>query len=375
MLKELIVPAKSLPIVRQISGTQNQLGSMLKSSGWNDQQLPDAAILGITDPRLSDIGSYAESPDAIREQLYQLNGFPGSFKLVDLGNVKEGKEVTDTIAAVQVIAEEMFTMGIPLLILGGSQGFTVPLLAGMEKKELVLTIVDDRLDLSEPTDSLHDNQFMNALSTETIVHGMAIQSFFVAPERKESFSDEFNGTLFTLGEIRNGIELMEPYLRETDLTSFDYGSLRLCEAPGQGRNSPNGLTGEEACQLAWYAGISTNPGWFALFGYQPAKDPERHGAMMAAQIAWYFLYGRSKRIDEVPQDEALDFLHFVVPVEGIPEPVTFLKHPASKRWWMEVPSPDCDLFPLRIPCSKKDYRQACKNEIPERWWSSFNKSY
>jgi arginase family enzyme len=274
-----------------------------------------------------------------------------------------------------MVAEELFSLGIPLLILGGSQSFTVPLLAGIEKNETILTVIDDRIDNQSQKESSVDDIFLNNLSNETIVNVMAVQSYFVSPENRENFSEDFNGTLFTLGELRNGIKEMEPYLRETDLVSFDYGALRLCEGPGQTRNSPNGLTGEEACQLAWYAGISTNPGWFSLFGYHPDKDPERNGAMMSAQIAWYFLNGKSRRMDSVPQDEAIDFMHFIVPVEGIPEPVTFLKHPVSKRWWMEVPSPDCDLFPLRIPCSKKDYRKACKNEIPERWWSSFNKTY
>src|SRR5665647_2604680 len=109
---------------------------------------------------------------------------------------------------------------------------------------------------------------------------------------------------------------MEPYLRETDLVSFDFGSLKLSEAPGQVRNSPNGLTGEEACQLAWYAGIATNPGWFSIFRYSPSKDPQQNGAMMAAQIIWYFLHGKSKKLDETPQDEAIDFMHFIVQIEG-----------------------------------------------------------
>jgi len=224
------------------------------------------------------------------------------------------------------------------------------------------------------TDGNCDDIFLNNLPPETIVNLMAVQSFFVPTDSKETFSEEFNGSLFTLGELRNGIREMEPYLRETDLVSFDFGSLKLSEAPGQVRNSPNGLTGEEACQLAWYAGIATNPGWFSMFRYSPSNDPQQNGAMMAAQIVWYFLHGKSKKLDESPQDEAIDFMHFIVQIEGIPEPVTFLKHPISKRWWMEVPSPDCDLFPLRIPCSKNDYRKACKNEIPDRWWVSFNKT-
>ena len=160
--------------------------------------------------------------------------------------------------------------------------------------------MDDRIDNLSQKDTTLDDVFLNNLSRETIVNVMAVQSFFVSPESKETYSEEFKGMLFTLGEIRNGIKEMEPYLRETDLVSFDFGSLKLCEAPGQVRNSPNGLTGEEACQLAWYAGISPNPGWFSLFGYSPENDPERNGAMMAAQIAWYYLNGKSRKIDEIP---------------------------------------------------------------------------
>lgn len=374
MLKELITPAKTLPVVKNFSGDKDRLGTLLKNAVWDESDLPDIFLLGITDDRTTST-SYNDTPDAIREQLYQLNCFSTNFRIFDLGNVKTGKEITDTYAAVRLIAEEISLLGVPLLFLGGNQSFTIPLLTGLNKKNATLTVIDDRIDSRVQDDQISDDIFLNNISAETIVNVMAVQSYFVSTDSKDTFSEEFNGSLFTLGEIRNGIKEMEPYLRETDLVSFDFGCLKLCEAPGQIRNSPNGLTGEDACQLAWYAGISTNPVWFSLFGYSNSNDSEKIGAMMAAQIVWYFLNGKCKKMDEIPLDEAIDFTHFVVQIEGIPEPVTFLKHPVSKRWWMEVPSPDCDLFPLRIPCSKKDYRKACKNEIPDRWWTSFNKSY
>lgn len=374
MLKELITPAKELPVVKKFSGDHDQLGTMIKNNDWNVSALPDVVILGINEDRVSDSSFYSGASDAIREQLYQLRGFASPFRIIDLGNVKTGKEVADTYAAVSMVAEEIASLGIPLLFLGGNQSFTIPLISGLNKNGAILTVVDDRIDNQLQADGNCDDIFLNNLPPETIVNLMAVQSFFVSANSKETFSEEFKGTLFTLGELRNGIREMEPYLRETDLVSFDFGSLKLNEAPGQVRNSPNGLTGEEACQLAWYAGIATNPGWFSIFRYSPSKDPQQSGAMMAAQIAWYFLHGKSKRLDEIPQDEAIDFMHFIIQIEGIPEPVTFLKHPISKRWWMEVPSPDCDLFPLRIPCSKNDYRKACKNEIPDRWWVYFNKT-
>ena len=375
MLKDLLTPAKSLQFVRQFSGDKELLGNSLISSVWDESDLPDIVILGITDDRLTISSSFVETSDLIREQLYQLKGFSDTFRIVDLGNVRTGKEITDTYAALRLIAEELCAIGVPILFLGGNQSFTIPLLEGINHNEKVLTVIDDRIDNLADRESISDDIFLNNISNDTVVNVMGVQSFFVPSDSKETFNEEFNGSLFTLGELRNGIREMEPYLRETDLVSLDYGALKLSEAPGQVRNSPNGLTGEEACQLAWYAGISTKPGWFSIFGYNPSRDPERTGAMMAAQIVWYFLYGKSRKLDEIPQDEAIDFMHFIVPIEGIPEPVTFLKHPVSKRWWMEVPSPDCDLFPLRIPCSKKDYRRACKNEIPDRWWASFNKSY
>jgi arginase family enzyme len=375
MLKELITPAQSLKVVKKFSGDKDRLGSILKNCLWDESDLPDVVLLGITDNRTTDSAPLQDTPDAIREQLYQLNGFDSNFRVVDLGNVKTGKELADTYAAVRMIAEEIAALGVPLLILGKNQNFTVPLYDGMNKDRAVLTIIDDRVDNLPQDESISDDIFLNNLSSDATVNVMAVQSFFVSPDSRDTFSEEFNGSLFTLGQLRDGIREMEPYLRETDLVSFDFGSLKLCEAPGQLRNSPNGLTGEEACQLAWYAGISTNPVWFSLFGYNPDKDPDKNGAMMAAQIVWYFLNGKSKKLDEVPEDEAIDFMHFIVHIEGITEPVTFLKHPVSKRWWMEVPSPDCDLFPLRVPCSKKDYRKACRNEIPDRWWSNFNKSY
>ena len=374
MFRELITPANTLPVVKNFSGDQDDLGTILKNSVWNDSNWPDAVILGITDDRIA-LSPFTDASDTIREQLYQLKGFSENFRVVDLGNVKTGKEVTDTIAALRLISEEISTMEIPLLFLGGNQSFTLPLFEGMKKSDAVLTVIDDRIDNQSKVPTISDDIFLSNMPTEAVIHVIGIQSFFVSPESKETFSDEYNGALFTLGELRNGIQEMEPYLRETDLVSFDFGSLKMSEGPGQIKNSPNGLTGEEACQLAWYAGISTKPVWFSLFGYNPLLDQGRTGAMMAAQIVWYYLTGKSKKIDDVPQDEAIDFMHFVVTIEGIPEPVTFLKHPVSKRWWMEVPSPDCDLFPHRIPCSKKDYRKACKNEIPDRWWSSFNKSY
>jgi hypothetical protein len=250
---------------------------------------------------------------------------------------------------------------------------TTPLIEGCNKQEFNLVIVDDRIDNSLDEKALAEDFYINNLPIGTSLSVIAGQSYFICQQEHDLVAEGNNGEIITLGDIRSDLKEIEPLLRKSDMVSFDFGSMKSAEAPGQYRISPNGLTGEEACQISWYSGISTTPVWFGLFGYSPSYDSTTSGAMMAAQISWYFINGISKRLDEEPIDEATNFEHFNVPVEGLDEPISFLHHPISQRWWMEVPAEDCTVFPLRIPCSKKDYRKACENEIPERWWKYFDK--
>ena len=373
MLAELIIPAKDLPVVKTYDGNSDQLGHYLKTSVWNPDHLPDLAILGIPEGRGSRASDQSASPDAIRQHIYSLASLSPEMHIVDLGNIKCGNGTKDTYAATKMVADELSGLGIKLLILGGSQELTVPIIKGLNKQETNLLIVDDRIDNDGDENSPADEWFIGKLQVGTSVSLIAGQSYFIGEQNNDLLGEGINGEIFTLGEIRDDFKELEPLIRQSDLISFDFGAIKASEAPGQYRLSPNGLTGEEACQIAWYSGISTTPTWFCLFGYSPAKDSTSIGAMMAAQICWYFMNGASKRLDEEPEDEATNFEHYHVTVDGLEDPISFLLHPISRRWWMEVPSPDCTVFPVRIPCSKKDYRKACKNEISEKWWKYFNK--
>ena len=373
MLQELIIPASDLEVVKQFEGSSDLLGHFLKSQVWDPDHLPKVAILGLPEGRGSRCFQVADGPDAIRRQLYSLTTFSPEISIFDLGNIKCGNDVNDTHAAIKMVAEELSSLGIRLLILGGSQEMTVPLIAGFNQQDFNLVIVDDRIDNSVDEKSPFDEFYINSLPIGTSVSVIAGQSYFISQQEHDIVAEGYNGEIVTLGEIRSDFKELEPLLRRSDLVSFDFGSIKSAEAPGQYRISPNGLTGEEACQIAWYSGISTSPVWFALFGYAPSFDATNSGAMMAAQISWYFINGISKRLDEEPEDEATDFEHYNIPVDGIEDPISFLRHPVSQRWWMEVIAEDCTIFPVRISCSKKDYKNACENEIPERWWKYFNK--
>jgi formiminoglutamase len=373
MMNELIIPASALEVVKQFKGSSEQLGHFLKNQVWDTGHPPHIAILGLPEGRGSQCRQVAEAPDAIRRHLYSLTTFPPEINIVDLGNIKCGNELKDTYAAVKIVAEELSALNIRLLILGGSHEMTIPLIEGFNKQEFNLVIVDDRIDNSMDEKAPADELYINNLPIGTSVSAIAGQSYYICQHEHDIVAEGSNGEIITLGDIRSDFKEIEPLLRKSDLVSFDFGSIKSSEAPGQYRISPNGLTGEESCQIAWYSGISTTPVWFGLFGYSPSYDPTTSGAMMAAQIGWYFINGVSKRVDEEPVDEATDFEHYQISVDGLDEPISFLNHPVSKRWWMEVPAENCTIFPVRVPCSKKDYRKACENEIPERWWKYFDK--
>ena len=376
MLNELVIPAAELDVVKQYKGSSDQLGHYLKKyRAWDFDNLPDVAILGIPEGRGSKCLDVAEAPDAIRRHLYTLTTFSPEIRIFDLGNIRCGNTVKDTYAAIKMVAEELVVFNIPVLILGGGQEVTIPIIEGFNLQESKLVIVDDRVDNSIAEDCPPDESYINNLSAGTSLTVLAGQSYFIGQNDHELFAEGFNGEIVTLGNLRSDPKEIEPLIRNSNLVSFDFGSLKSAEAPGQYRVSPNGLTGEEACQISWYSGISTSPVWFGMFGYAPSIDVSSSGAMMAAQICWYFMNGITKRLDTEPVDEATDFEAYHVNIDGLEDEITFLRHPVSHRWWLEVPSDDCTNFPVRVPCSKKDYHNACQNEIPERWWKYFDRLY
>ena len=202
MLNELIIPASSLEVVKQYAGSSDQLGYLLKSQAWDIAHLPRIAILGLPEGRGSRCQQVAEAPDAIRQHLYTLATFPSDINIVDLGNIKAGNELKDTHAAVKIVAEELSALNIHLLIIGGSQEMTVPLISGIDQQELNLVIVDDRIDNSVKENSPADEFYINNLPVSTSVSVMAGQSYFICQQEHDIVAEGYNGEILTLGEIR-----------------------------------------------------------------------------------------------------------------------------------------------------------------------------
>jgi hypothetical protein len=65
--------------------------------------------------------------------------------------------------------------------------------------------------------------------------------------------------------VKENIEEMEPVIRNCQIFSFDINAIAHSFAPSN-TLSPNGFSGEEACVLMRYAGMSPNINSIGIYG-------------------------------------------------------------------------------------------------------------
>jgi len=160
--------------------------------------------------------------------------------------------------------------------------------------------------------------------------------------------------------------------------SFDIASVRQSDAPAAATSTPNGLYGEEFCQLAWYSGLSDKVSSVGFYEYNPSLDKRNQTALLISQAVWYFINGFYNRKNEFPSMNEEQFLKFRVIIEEQEHEIVFFKSTMSDRWWMNVPYPDSSSASKYnrqrlVPCSYDDYKKACNEDIPERWWKTYQK--
>ena len=187
---------------------------------------------------------------------------------------------------------------------------------------------------------------------------LGFQSYATNPQKLETL-DKLRFDFFRLGWLRESIEEAEPVLRSADIFAFDLSCVRFGDAPANRGGSPNGFSGEEACMLARFAGMSTHLDSFGIYEFHPQKDRGGMTAQLLAQMIWYFIDGLSLRRTESDLEQRAQFVEY--PAVIAEQHTLFLKSRRTDRWWMQLPN---GRF---IPCSVADYRIAKAEGIPERW--------
>jgi formiminoglutamase len=313
-----------------------------------------------------------QGPNLIREQLYRLKKGTGSWLLMDLGNLLPGISLEDTYLRLKEVIEMVVDAGKFPILLGGSHDLTYGQFLGYEHlhKKVSVVLVDSQLDIEENPDMPQEESHLHRLLLHepnylfTFSH-LGYQSYLTDNDTLAAL-EKLHFELFRVGQVRQQMKEMEPVIRQADMMSFDIAAIRHQDAPGQRQANPFGFTGEEACQLCWYAGQNDQLSSLGLYGYRPEFDQRSLTATTVATMAWYAIegfYHRQRTLDF----QSNHFLRFDVGFHDNPNKMLFYKNRHTEKWWMQVDDLSGQRPPMIVPCSYQDYLMAADCEVPNRW--------
>ena len=361
----------------------NQLGSYVEQE-LDLENPPHIAVFHIEEERgASSNEGCSKGGDEIRKYFYRLKKGDYNLRLCDLGMIEAGNSLSDTYFAVKEVVKELIKLKVIPVIIGGSQDLTLASYMAYGQLEQTVNLVDINSSFSLGNTDLpinSENYFSKVLLQQPNVlfnySHLGYQSYFT-DQQELKLLDELFFDLHRLGSIKEDVRKSEPVLRNADFVSFNMNVVAQAFAPANKNGSPNGLSGEEACQLARYAGMSDKLSSFGIYEYNPINDHHGMTAHLIAQMIWYFMEGFYNRKQDFPACNKNEYTRFTVTIDDGNQEIVFYKSPKSDRWWMEVPY--SSTFRKRyerhlmLPCDYEDYSVAMENEIPERWFQTHKK--
>jgi len=368
--------------INRYQNLENTLGAKVDFYlGDTIEDTYNLAIIGVKESRGGSISSVKESPDYVRQHLYELYSSTNS-KIIDLGNIIQGETLQDTLYALSEMIQELVKKDIIPIVIGGSQELTVGIYKAFEKLEQVvnLTTVDRKIDFQLVNETNNNSYLKDIILSQPNYlfnySNLGSQSYYLNPENVKLMEKlYFDNT--RLGDLQSDMTLSEPTLRNTNILSFDLNSIRQSEVPGTSFASPNGFYGNEACQLARYAGMSDKMSVIGLFEMTPEFDIQGQTAHLVAQMIWFFIEGFELRKSETPLSNNKNYINYKVVLSDTEVDLIFIKSLKSDRWWMKIPYPPSEKLKYDrhhlVPCSYQDYQIAVKDEMPDLWIKTYNK--
>ena len=384
MNQDFLTPIEDSLAVHLASQSSACLGKKIQihshQEGFPDLENVQIAIFGVNEDRNSqDNFGCGENLMIVREKLYQL--FPGKWhtNIADLGTIEKGNQVSDTYFAVKEITTFLLKNNIIPIIIGGGQDITYVNYRAYDALEqsVNITAVDSRFDLGNLEEELTSQSYLSKIIMQEPNNlfnysNVGYQTYFNSQEEIRLLDNLFFDT-YRLGEAKM-LENIEPAFRNSDIVSIDIGAVRQSEAPANNNSSPNGFYGEEICAISRYAGLSDKVSSFGIYEYNSKYDNNGQTAHLIAQMIWYFIEGVNFRVKDYPFSGKENYQKFTVLLEE-DEPLLFYKSNKSGRWWIEINILSNNKYKRHalIPCTYKDYTDATKQLIPEKWYKAMRK--
>lgn len=349
-----------------------------KTPEYRDAQI---AIFGMSDERGNPSNKGClEAPDAIREKLYLLKKGTGSYRIVDLGNLNPGADLEETYTRLSEVCRTLLEQNILPVILGNTHDQDYGQYHAYQDLDKLINFlnVDAFLDMEEEQSIPSKKHIQDILLHEpNYLFGythLAHQTYLIDANAINTL-EKLYFEAYRVGKLHTNLIEMEPSIRNADLLSFDISAIRSSDAPGNSNAQPFGLSGEEACQICWYAGHNEKLSSFGVYEYNPLLDDAAHKtAAVIATMVWYFIEGYYHRKNE-KNFKSNDFMKYIVPMPVAPETIVFYKSKFTSKWWMEISRSSADRYGRKsiIPCSYADYQTASRGELPERYIQAINR--
>jgi hypothetical protein len=384
MALEFLLPVSDKVLAHSALLPEQAIGNKIKvhtqKSGIPPLDGVQLAFLGVHESRNAfEKKPYRLAIDAIRIQWYKLMFGNWNSAVVDLGDVPEGAEVSDTYYVLNQVVSELVTKGIVPIIVGATQDITYPIYRSFDLsgKMVNMVSVDSRFDFGSQDELISSHSYMSKIITEKPNNlfnfsNLGYQSYFNAQEAMD-LMDRLFFDAYRLGSLTKDLSVAEPVLRGAHIVGIDARAVRASEMGGGSDFSPNGFDGREICTLSRYAGLSDTVAVFGIF----ESDNHPQSTQMVAQMIWYFMEGYGFRHPESPLESPDNFIKYTLPFED--RDLVFYKSQFTQRWWVGVSFLETEdnkaAATALLPCTEQDYLAACNHNIPERWFKAQKKGF
>lgn len=348
-----------------------------------DWQEASVAIVGVPEYRGDSDETANQSSEtllALRKQLYKLAPLSKSMEAIDLGNLRLGESPADTVLRLKEVCEMLIAHNTLPLILGGEHYLDYGQFMAYENLEKIVSIlaIDAYVDLSLEEDAslnqCHIHQILVHHPNFLFEYAqLGYQRYLVAPKILKTLQ-KLQCDLLSVGQMRDDIKNTEPIIRAADMLSVDLAALK--KPYGNSNSTPFGLSGEEASQICWYAGMNEKLSSIGFYGLHKITSATYLSSDTLAVMVWYFLEGFVHRKTEYSFKSNFH-VKYIVPFAKGSTDLVFYKSKISGKWWMEVAveegAKDRLDRAIIVPCSYEDYLTASQGTVPDRWIKTVEK--
>ncbi|MDA9106803.1 formimidoylglutamase [Flavobacteriaceae bacterium] len=373
-----------LPVNNEIVDFKNKLsplaiGKAITIYGDDQSSLKgfDIALIGLSESRKSsEVNKKYIDINSFRKEFYSLFCGDWNVNIIDMGDVINGEDISDTYFALKTINESLLEKNIISFFIGGTQDLTFPLYQAFAKKGdyVNLTSIDNKFDFGQIKKDFDSSSYMSKILMEKdnkLSHycNLGFQTFLNSQEEIDLL-EKLQFESHRLGKINKKIDLIEPSLRYTDLLSIDFRSVKASELNFI-HNYPNGFESSEICSIARYAGMSDRISCVGVFEvFQNSIS-----SALLAQAVWYFIEGFSLRIIEDPKSENFKGKSYHMDLEN--HQIKFYQSDISQKWWFElIEENNNKLMDVSLyPCGHEDYLEACNDDISDKLLLSLKRNF